>query len=141
MRTAGAVALPRKLVVPPVGWPLGQKITGDRRSRPKQSFPSRQKNGTAELSCYAAKWRTEPMPQPEQADMVGLRRGSRVGVTGGKLARCPRARAWIKEFQVPVIVEFILVRATNTPWVPKLKRLRKSKIWPLLTLQLRSPFD
>jgi hypothetical protein len=26
MRTAGAVALPRKLVVPPVGWPLGQKI-------------------------------------------------------------------------------------------------------------------
>jgi hypothetical protein len=23
----------------------------------------------AELRCYAAKWRTEPMPQPEQADI------------------------------------------------------------------------
>jgi hypothetical protein len=27
----------------------------------------------AELRRYAAKWWTEPMPQPEQADMVGLR--------------------------------------------------------------------
>jgi glyoxylate carboligase len=59
--------------------------------------------------------------------------------------RTPPSETWVKEFPVPVIVEFMLEHATKIAMDRatdmEIDKITDSKIWPeaLLTLQMRSP--